>query len=199
MMQRALFVTHNHHSCPRLGGLVFLLTILLLGARPSVAQSTESEDKVRQPWAMHHINDDYAIANSLNQADVDKDGYPDYAVIDERLGIQTIVFHPGKNGNPEQSWQRVNLGKADNPEYSCLGDDGNVDFVVVTGDDLEQGYTTGVGVYWGPEAARVKDSTAWGTVALSSRPKGNSTCTPRRTTSTATAHWIFWWAAEETP
>lgn len=162
MTQRAFFVTHSPRL--RLDGLIFLLTILLLGARPSLAQSTESDSKVRQPWAMHHINDDYAIANSLNQADVDKDGYPDYAVIDERLGIQTIVFHPGKNGNPEQSWERVNLGKADNPEYSCLGDlddDGNVDFVVVTGDDLEQGYTTGVGVYWGPEAARVKDSTAW--------------------------------------
>lgn len=133
--------------------------ILLMQCKSPTTQSNTEEPVVaiNKPWKMHHINDDYVIANSLNAADVDKDGYMDYAVIDEWLGIQTILFHPGKDGDIRAKWDRVNLGKTGNPEYSCLGDldeDGNVDFIVVTGDDLEVGYSTGVGLFWGPKRAK---------------------------------------------
>lgn len=126
--------------------------------------SVAAQDAIRQPWKMHQLNNDYLIANSLGQGDVNQDGYPDYAVIDEWVGLQTIVFHPGKNGDVRKPWARVNLGKTGNPEYSCLGDldaDGNVDFVVVEGDDLERGYKTGARVFWGPGKAKATDSTAW--------------------------------------
>jgi hypothetical protein len=124
----------------------------------------EKSDAIRNPWKMHHINNQYLIANSLNPADVNKDGFLDYAVIDEYLGFQTVVFHPGKNANFDKEWPRLDLGKTGNPEYSCLGDldgDGNIDFVVVEGDDLEKGYKTGVRFFWGPDSAQVMNPKSW--------------------------------------
>ncbi len=122
------------------------------------------EAEMHRPWRMHHVNNNYLIANSLNAADVNKDGYPDFAVIDESLGIQTILFHPGRGGDVRKEWPRVELGKTGNPEYSCLGDldgDGNADLVVVEGDDLERGYKIGVRVFWGPKAAETMNPKAW--------------------------------------
>ena len=58
------------------------------------------------PWPMHHIHDDYLIANSLQAGDVNADGFTDYAVIDESVGLQTIVFHPGTNGDVRAIWPR---------------------------------------------------------------------------------------------
>ena len=115
-------------------------------------------------WAMHHVRDDYLIANSLNAADVNGDGFDDYAVIDEFSGSQTIIFHPGPGGDVRAEWPRVVLGYTGNPEYSCLGDldgDGNLDLCVVEGDDLEKGFETGVRFFWGPDAARAADPAAW--------------------------------------
>lgn len=120
-------------------------------------------EAVRQPWAMHHLNNQYLIANSLNPGDVNGDGFDDYSVIDEGEGFQTIVFHPGLE-KVRKEWPRVMLGKTGNPEYSCLGDldgDGNMDFVVVEGDDLERGYKTGVRFFWGPDKSRVMQPEAW--------------------------------------
>lgn len=130
----------------------------------SLLAASVASAQVDRPWKMHHIRDDYIIANSLNQADVNGDGFPDYSVIDERLGLQTIIFHPGKNGDVRKQWPRVELGKTGNPEYSCLGDldgDGRIDLVVVEGDDLEKGYETGVRVWWGPDAKSAAEPAAW--------------------------------------
>lgn len=143
---------------------IYCIVLFTQCTETSKSDSVSESEPINEPWKMHHINDYYVIANSLNAADVDKDGYMDYAVIDEWLGIQTILFHPGKDGDIRAKWDRVNLGKTGNPEYSCLGDldeDGNVDFIVVTGDALEVGYSTGVGLFWGPDADKVRDSTAW--------------------------------------
>jgi hypothetical protein len=143
-------------------------TFLLLAALSLLAFRHESPetgpDAVRRPWKMHLLNNEYLIANSLYPGDVNQDGYDDYSVIDESEGFQTIVFHPGKGGDVRKPWQRVMLGKTGNPEYSCLGDldgDGNVDFVVVEGDDLERGYKTGVRFFWGPDKSRVMEGAAW--------------------------------------
>jgi hypothetical protein len=139
--------------------VIFLLSLTI----PALTQ-TQDQKKVRQTWDMHRINDDYLIANSMNAADVDKDGFDDYSIIDEWLGLQTIVFFPKDTGSVRESWKRINLGITNNPEYSCLGDldgDGNIDFVVATGDDLEKGYRTGISIIWGPERSNVYDSTAW--------------------------------------
>lgn len=135
-----------------------LTVAMLLVPSMVVAQS-------RDPgWTMHHIHDDYIIANSLQAGDVNQDGFDDYSVIDERLGLQTIIFHPGPNGDVRKPWSRVVLGQTGNPEYSCLGDldgDGNLDLVVVEGDDLERGYSTGVRIWWGPTPDKVADPAAW--------------------------------------
>lgn len=119
---------------------------------------------IHQPWKMHKIDLEFRIANSLNAGDVNGDGYLDYSVIDESLGLQSIVFHPGKGGDVRKPWPKVVLDRAGHPEYSCLGDldgDGNMDFVSVDGDDLERGIKTGVRVFWGPEKSRVMDPKAW--------------------------------------
>ncbi len=144
-------------------GSVLLPAFLLMINFPVNSQEKD-ERKVRQTWNMHRINDDYLIANSLNAADVNKDGFDDYSVIDEWLGLQTIIFYPGTGEKPKDPWQRINLGITSNPEYSCLCDldsDGNIDFVVATGDDLEKGFRTGISIIWGPDKASVMDSTAW--------------------------------------
>jgi hypothetical protein len=119
---------------------------------------------ITQPWRMHHIHDDYLVANSMGAADVNGDGFTDYAVIDEGFGRQTILFHPGPGGDVRAPWQRLVLGQTGNPEYSTLADldgDGALDLVVVEGDDLERGLPTGIRFWWGPGPARATDPTAW--------------------------------------
>jgi hypothetical protein len=126
--------------------------------------SAATAGDIRKPWTMHHIHDGYLIANSLNAMDVNGDGLLDYSVIDEAVGLQTIIFHPGKGADVRKPWPRVTLGKTGNPEYSCLGDldgDGNADLVVVEGDDLERGLKTDVRVHWGPPPAKATDPSAW--------------------------------------
>ncbi len=113
---------------------------------------------------MHHVCRDFLIANSLNAADVDGDGYSDYSVIDERRDLITIIFHPGKNDDVRKEWPRMVLGEASNPEYACLGDldgDGCADLVVVQGDDLGKNLRTGVRIFWCPEKANARDASAW--------------------------------------
>jgi hypothetical protein len=148
--------TMRHHSSS---------SALLLATLGLAAVGLHAAEPVRtQPWPMHHIHDGYLIANSLDAADVNQDGHADYAVIDEWLGLQTVVFHPGPSGDVRQPWPRVVLGKTGNPEYSCLGDldgDGQVDLVVVEGDDAEKGIPTGVRIWWSPPADRVMDPAAW--------------------------------------
>ena len=117
-----------------------------------------------KPWPMYHVCRDFLIANSLNAADVDCDGFDDYAVIDERRGLMTIVFHPGKKGDVRKEWSRIILGDTGNPEYSCLGDldgDGAPDFVAVEGDDLSKGLPTGVRIFWNPGKSKAREASAW--------------------------------------
>jgi hypothetical protein len=143
-------------------GLTILFFIQL--ARAAWCQEEERSSLLYQPWRMHHIRDDYLIANSADTADVNGDGFQDLAVIDESIGLETIVFHPGSDGDVCSHWPRVVLGKTSNPEYSCLGDldgDGNMDLIVVEGDDLEKGNLTGVRVFWGPEKSAVMDPLRW--------------------------------------
>jgi len=150
----------NFANCINILTIFIFLILLYLPAYPQ----EPNQEKVRKTWNMHRINDDYLIANSMNTADVDRDGFDDYSIIDEWLGIQSIVFYPGDGEMAKEPWKRINLGKTNNPEYSCLGDldsDGNIDFVVVTGDDLEKGYETGISIIWGPDKTKVMDSTAW--------------------------------------
>jgi hypothetical protein len=116
------------------------------------------------PWPMHHVSDDYQVANSAGLADVNQDGYLDLAVIDEGIGSLTILFHPGKGADPRRPWQRVVLGVTGNPEYACLGDldgDGHYDYVAVEGDDLEKGLRTGVRIIWGPRPSETALPEKW--------------------------------------
>lgn len=144
-----------------------LWVFVLLGAVAAsvfCGPARAAESSVYHPWRMHHIRDDYKIANSLNAADVNQDGFKDYSVIDESLGLQTIIFHSGKDGDVRAEWPRVVLGKTGNPEYSCLGDldgDGNLDLVVLEGDDAEKGHKTGIRIWWGPDPDDVMSPEKW--------------------------------------
>ena len=117
-----------------LGQLRFSVVLILLGAsaallgigwtwaaQPAVTSSVP-KGLIYKPWPMHHVCRDFLIANSLNAADVDGDGFDDYSVIDELRGLMTIIFHPGKNGEVRKEWPRLILGATGNPEYACLGD-----------------------------------------------------------------------------
>ena len=144
--------------------LLSFISLVVVLAVVICAAPAWSQTPVGEPWTMYHIHDGYLIANSLDAADVNHDGFDDYSVIDEGKGLQTIVFHPGPNGDVRKAWPRVVLGKTGNPEYSCLGDldgDGNLDVVVVEGDDMEKGIPTGVRIWWGPTSDKVMDPDAW--------------------------------------
>ena len=140
---------------------ILLTTTVLLS---SCDRGPAGNEAVYSPWKMHSIRDDFLIANSLNEADVNHDGFPDYSVIDEALGLQTIIFHPGSDGDVRDIWPRIVLGKTGNPEYSCLGDldgDGNLDLIVLEGDDSEKGYKTGIRIWWGPDPDQVMQPEKW--------------------------------------
>jgi hypothetical protein len=74
--------------------------------QPAVMTSSHQE-QLDKPWPMHHVCRDFLIANSLNAADVDGDGFDDYSVIDERRGLMTIIFHPGKSRDVRKEWPRL--------------------------------------------------------------------------------------------
>jgi hypothetical protein len=117
-----------------------------------------------ETWQLHIVHNGFIIANSLSPGDVNQDGFTDYAVIDESLGLYTVVFNPGKQGDVHQEWARTIVSASSNPEYAALADldaDGNLDMVGVDGDDLEKGILTGVKIFWGPSPDKASDSTAW--------------------------------------
>jgi len=98
-----------------------LLTVL-------VAKADQAE--MYKPWKMHHACRDFLIANSLNAADVDSDGFKDHSVIDERRDLMTIVFHPGKGGEVRKEWPRMVLGQTGNPLIPLDVDgDGDLDLL----------------------------------------------------------------------
>lgn len=143
--------------------IVALGSAAVWAAEPAVTSGKGPGD-IHQPWPMHHVCRDFLIANSLNAADVDGDGFDDYSVIDERRGLMTIIFHPGRNGDVREEWPRLVLGQTGNPEYACLGDvdgDGGPDFIAVEGDDLSRGLRTGVRIIWHPGRAKARDAAAW--------------------------------------
>lgn len=146
------------------GAFAGLLGVGWARATQPTVMSADPKGQIYAPWTMHHVCRDFLIANSLNAADVDGDGFNDYSVIDERRGLMTIVFHPGKGGEVCKEWPRLILGQTGNPEYACLGDldgDSNTDMVVVEGDDLGRGLHPGVRVIWGPAKAKAHDASAW--------------------------------------
>lgn len=112
---------------PMLGNLRFSVVRLLSGASAGLlgissiwaaqaaVPSSNPKNRMYKPWPMHHVCRDFLIANSLNAADVDGDGFDDYSVIDERRGPMTVIFHPGKNGDLRKEWPRLVLGQTGNP------------------------------------------------------------------------------------
>ena len=82
--------------------------------------------QLHQPWPMHHVCRDFLIANSLNAADVDGDGFNDYSVIDERRDLITIIFHPGKDSNVRKEWPRMVLGETSNHDGNLPKDKASV-------------------------------------------------------------------------
>ncbi|MEQ8879220.1 MAG: VCBS repeat-containing protein [Cyclobacteriaceae bacterium] len=135
---------------------LILLIIILISCKPKAEQ-----DLI---WPIHHINKTFKIANSLSPGDVNKDGFTDFAVIDESLHLFTIVLHPGDVEKIKSPWPTTVVLSATNPEYSYLGDidgDGNLDLIGVEGDDNQKGFETGVRVMWGPEPDLANDPDAW--------------------------------------
>lgn len=50
---------------------IIFLIISIYACRNTESDKLGKEGQIRQPWPMHHINDDYLIANSMNVADID--------------------------------------------------------------------------------------------------------------------------------
>ena len=55
--------------------ILIILAFLFLANCSPKPQVAEVTDPMHKPWKMHHVNNDYVVANSLNAADVDQDGY----------------------------------------------------------------------------------------------------------------------------
>jgi hypothetical protein len=127
-------------------------------------------------WPMHQIDARYRGANSLQAADVDGDGHPDYVTNYEFDSRYILAFHPGPGGDPKAPWPTVALleppagadgQKGINTEYATFGDldgDGNVDVIAAQGIseiDFMMNGEPGVRVFWGPGPSLTHDASAW--------------------------------------
>jgi hypothetical protein len=107
---------------------------------------------------MYHVDRQYWNHNSLSPADVNGDGYDDYAVIHEGPDKVTIVFHPGNLEDIYKEWPKITISEGSNIEYAFFGDldgDGNFDMAYANGNKAD------LNIIWGPEQSKVMDPNAW--------------------------------------
>lgn len=142
--------------------LITLLISLSVASFMIFARGTLEPKLEAQVWKMHKIdNPGLPLPNGLTQADVNKDGFPDYLTNYEWDGALRIAFHPGLE-RVDESWPAVTVGSVANAESSALGDfdgDGNFDVVVAHGAEMLA--HSGVLFIWGPPANRTAEGSAW--------------------------------------
>ena len=90
-------------------------------------------------WPMHEIdNPQLILPNGLDAADINKDGFPDYATNYEASGQFRVAFYPGPD-KVKEPWPSIEVGKIVNAESTAVGDldgDGHIDIVVASGSEF---------------------------------------------------------------
>jgi hypothetical protein len=88
-----------------------------------------------EPWPRHTIDDSLAGADGTRLADVNGDGFIDFAVGWEQSGRSRIYLHPGAGGDPRRPWPLLEAGPAPEVEDAHLIDldgDGRLDVLSCT-------------------------------------------------------------------
>lgn len=114
-------------------------------------------------WAVHRIETQFQLPNSLGPGDFNKDGFTDYVVIHEGRNY-SIVLHPGRAGDPRKPWPLVAIPQKGNVENGAAGDfdgDGNLDMVVVEAGGPRNNTYSRARFLWGPAPDRLLDGSAW--------------------------------------
>jgi hypothetical protein len=89
------------------------------------------QEQLHRPWPRHHVCRDFLIANSLNAADVDGDGAPDFITVegdDFRKGLPAgvqIFWSPGKARAREAAARQDadRVAGPENAQYLCSNDE----------------------------------------------------------------------------
>jgi hypothetical protein len=139
--------------------ILFITASILIGflARGQLTARFES-----QVWKMHVIdNPGYLLPNGLDAADLNNDNFSDYLTNYEWDGKIRIAFYPDIM-NVRSKWPAITIGSIPNAENAAFGDfdnDGNIDVVVVHGEELS--FQAGVLIIWGPSHELVETKSAW--------------------------------------
>jgi hypothetical protein len=156
---------------------IFLLSLFFIQANGS-AQSGKASAETKRPvtseegWAIHQVeNTQTWLPNALAEADINKDGLPDYVTNYEWRGEIRIFFHPGWD-KVKEVWPMTELTKRpqtdrfpimSNIENVAVADfdgDSNMDVVSVTGSERPI-IRSALRMFWGPASDKVYDPAAW--------------------------------------
>jgi len=152
-----------HKKYQRLSRVIFGFAVFSVVAPFGfLVRGTLDPRSASQVWTMHELDKPgFLLANGLDPADVNGDGYKDYLTNYEWDGALRVAFHP-ELAQVKDPWHAITIGGVANAESSAFGDfdgDGNYDAVVAHGHEFS--IQAGVFFIWGPAAENATDAAAW--------------------------------------
>lgn len=135
-------------------GFFYLRDVAVGVSQPYVTRTQPSAafPELGAEWPMHPVdNPGDWLANGLDIADVNDDGYADFLTNYEWSGRLRVALHPGPNLRPFALWPAIDAGHVANAESAAFGDlDGDNYRDIVVAHGVEHTHQpAGVRVFWG--------------------------------------------------